>query len=98
MIELPRACGRADEIAESADFCSLGTNDLTQTPPVHLSHDDAEGKFLAHYIERGGAPRSVAFCHRLGLDYVSSTLHRVAITPLATAQLADGLMSVAVGG
>ena len=40
MIELPRACVRADEIAEHADFFSFGTNDLTQTA-LGLSRDDA---------------------------------------------------------
>ncbi len=112
MIELPRACIRADEIAEIADFCSFGTNDLTQTA-LGFSRDDAEGKFLSHYLEagilernpfevldrdgvgelmriavergrgakptlkmgicgeHGGEPRSVEFCHELGLDYVS---------------------------
>src|SRR6185436_5785399 len=112
MIELPRACIRADEIAEYADFFSFGTNDLTQTA-LGFSRDDAEGKFLTHYLndgvlernpfetldqsgvgdlmriaverghstrediklgicgEHGGEPESVAFCHRLGLAYVS---------------------------
>ena len=42
MIELPRACMRADEIAELADFFSFGTNDLTQTA-LGFSRDDAEG-------------------------------------------------------
>src|SRR5213592_2135197 len=42
MIELPRACVRADEIAEHADFFSFGTNDLTQTA-LGFSRDDAEG-------------------------------------------------------
>jgi pyruvate, orthophosphate dikinase len=50
MIELPRACVRADEIASEADFFSFGTNDLTQTA-LGLSRDDAEGSFLAHYLE-----------------------------------------------
>jgi pyruvate,orthophosphate dikinase len=45
MIELPRACIRADEIAGHADFFSFGTNDLTQTA-LGFSRDDAEGKFL----------------------------------------------------
>jgi pyruvate,orthophosphate dikinase len=49
MIELPRACIRADEIAEHADFFSFGTNDLTQTA-LGFSRDDAEGKFLTHYL------------------------------------------------
>ena len=51
MIELPRACVRADEIAEHADFFSFGTNDLTQTA-LGFSRDDAEGTFLARYLER----------------------------------------------
>jgi pyruvate,orthophosphate dikinase len=51
MIELPRACIRADEIAEHADFFSFGTNDLTQTA-LGLSRDDA-GRFLPHYLEVG---------------------------------------------
>ena len=50
MIELPRACVRADEIAAEADFFSFGTNDLTQTT-LGFSRDDAEGKFLTRYLE-----------------------------------------------
>lgn len=50
MIEVPRAALTADEIAEVADFFSFGTNDLTQTT-FGYSRDDAEGKFLHHYIE-----------------------------------------------
>ena len=49
MIELPRACIRADEIAAHADFFSFGTNDLTQTA-LGISRDDAEGRFLTHYL------------------------------------------------
>ena len=142
MIELPRACVRADEIAEHADFCSFGTNDLTQTA-LGFSRDDAEGKFLTYYLEHGvlernpfevldregvgdlmriavergrsvdpelklgicgehgGEPRSVAFCHEIGLDYVSCSPYRVPLARLAAAQaaLADaGVTSVAVGG
>jgi pyruvate,orthophosphate dikinase len=52
MIELPRACLRAGEIAEHADFFSFGTNDLTQTA-LGFSRDDAEGKFLTHYLATG---------------------------------------------
>jgi pyruvate,orthophosphate dikinase len=55
MIELPRAAVRADEIARHADFFSFGTNDLTQTT-LGLSRDDAEGKFLAFYVEEGLLP------------------------------------------
>jgi pyruvate,orthophosphate dikinase len=51
MIELPRAALTADSIAESADFFSFGTNDLTQTT-FGLSRDDA-GKFLPVYVEKG---------------------------------------------
>jgi pyruvate,orthophosphate dikinase len=129
MIELPRACIRADEIAEEADFFSFGTNDLTQTA-LGFSRDDAEGKFLTHYLEEGvleknpfetldvsgvgdlmrigvergratkpelklgicgehgGEPRSVAFCHELGLDYVSCSPYRVPVARLAAAQAA----------
>jgi pyruvate,orthophosphate dikinase len=142
MIELPRACVRADEIAAYADFCSFGTNDLTQTA-LGFSRDDAEGKFLTYYLEHGvlernpfevldregvgdlmriavergrgvkpdlkmgicgehgGEPRSVAFCHEIGLDYVSCSPYRVPLARLAAAQaaLADaGVVSVAVGG
>jgi pyruvate,orthophosphate dikinase len=50
MIEVPRAALTADEIAEQADFCSFGTNDLTQTT-LAFSRDDAEGAFLTHYLE-----------------------------------------------
>ncbi len=51
MIELPRACVVADQIAEHADFFSFGTNDLTQTT-FGLSRDDA-GRFLPTYIDSG---------------------------------------------
>jgi pyruvate,orthophosphate dikinase len=142
MIELPRACVCAAEIAETADFCSFGTNDLTQTA-LGFSRDDAEGKFLTYYLEHGilernpfevldqegvgelmriavergrsvkpdlklgicgehgGEPRSVAFCHSLGLDYVSCSPYRVPLARLAAAQAAlaeAGVMTVAVGG
>ncbi|MGH3667525.1 MAG: putative PEP-binding protein, partial [Acidimicrobiia bacterium] len=52
MIELPRACLRAGEIAETAEFFSFGTNDLTQMT-YGLSRDDAEGLFLRDYLEQG---------------------------------------------
>ncbi|MCX6819129.1 MAG: pyruvate, phosphate dikinase [Candidatus Aenigmarchaeota archaeon] len=52
MIELPRACIRAGEIAEHADFFSFGTNDLTQTA-LGYSRDDAEGKFFKQYLDQG---------------------------------------------
>ena len=142
MIEVPRACVRADEIAVHADFFSFGTNDLTQTT-LAFSRDDAEGKFLTHYLEEGvlrqnpfetldesgvgdlmtiaidraravkpdlklgicgehgGDPKSVAFCHRLGLDYVSCSPYRVPLARLAAAQAAlaeQGVETVAVGG
>ncbi|MEA2432729.1 MAG: pyruvate, orthophosphate dikinase [Actinomycetota bacterium] len=54
MIELPRACVTADEIAEHADFFSFGTNDLAQTA-FGFSRDDI-GKFLAMYEERKLVP------------------------------------------
>jgi pyruvate,orthophosphate dikinase len=49
MIEIPRACVTADEIAEHAQFFSFGTNDLTQTT-FGYSRDDAEAKFLHKYL------------------------------------------------
>ena len=52
MIETPRAAVTADEIAESADFFSFGTNDLTQMA-FAFSRDDAEGKFLMRYTQEG---------------------------------------------
>jgi pyruvate,orthophosphate dikinase len=142
MIELPRACIRADEIAEYADFFSFGTNDLTQTA-LGFSRDDAEGKFLTRYLEdgvlernpfetldqsgvgdlmqiavergrgtkedlklgicgeHGGEPDSVAFCHGLGLDYVSCSPYRVPLARLAAAQAAlkeSGVEAVSAGG
>jgi pyruvate,orthophosphate dikinase len=142
MIELPRACIRADEIAGHADFFSFGTNDLTQTA-LGFSRDDAEGKFLTTYLEddvlernpfevldeggvgdlmriavargrstkediklgicgeHGGEPRSVAFCHRIGLDYVSCSPYRVPLARLAAAQAAlveSGVEAAVAGG
>lgn len=55
MLELPRACIMAQEIATEADFFSFGTNDLTQTT-FGLSRDDA-GKFLPSYTARGIYPK-----------------------------------------
>ena len=124
MIELPRACVTADQIATAADFFSFGTNDLTQTT-FGISRDDC-GRFLPLYIEagilpgdpfvsidpgvgaliemavtrgrqarpelhlgicgeHGGEPASVAFCHDVGLDYVSCSPFRVPIARLAAA-------------
>jgi pyruvate,orthophosphate dikinase len=130
MIELPRAALRASEIAETAEFFSFGTNDLTQTA-FGISRDDA-ASFLATYTEKGifavdpfvsidregvgelvkigvergrkarpdlkvgicgehgGDPASVAFCHEIGLDYVSCSPFRVPIARLAAAQAALG--------
>jgi pyruvate,orthophosphate dikinase len=55
MIETPRAALTADQVAEYADFFSFGTNDLTQMT-YGFSRDDAEGKFLLDYVERGILP------------------------------------------
>ncbi len=128
MIEVPRAAVTADEIAQSADFFSFGTNDLTQMT-FGYSRDDINS-FLPDYIrhelleadpfqtldttgvgqlvemgvakgrganpslkvgicgEHGGDPKSVHFCHKVGLDYVSCSPFRVPIARLAAAQAA----------
>ncbi|WP_394812997.1 pyruvate, phosphate dikinase [Streptomyces boetiae] len=52
MIELPRAALTAGQIAESADFFSFGTNDLTQTV-WGFSRDDVEASFFGAYLEKG---------------------------------------------
>ena len=57
MIEVPRACTTAAEIAREADFFSFGTNDLTQTT-YGYSRDDAEAKFLRFYLQEGILPRN----------------------------------------
>ncbi len=130
MIELPRACLMAGDIAKTAEFFSFGTNDLTQTA-FGISRDDA-ASFLGTYVSRGiieidpfisvdrdgvgelvkigvqrgrktrpnlkmgicgehgGDPASVAFCHDVGLDYVSCSPYRVPIARLAAAQAALG--------
>ncbi len=132
MIEVPRAAITADRIAESAEFFSFGTNDLTQMG-FGFSRDDIGG-FVPDYVEKkilpvdpfqvldqegvgqlmktaiekgraarpklkigicgehGGEPSSVAFCHRIGMNYVSCSPFRVPIARLAAAQaaLADG--------
>ena len=51
MIELPRACVVAGELAEIAEFFSFGTNDLTQTT-YGYSRDDAERSFIPKYLEK----------------------------------------------
>lgn len=61
MIEIPRACLIADELAEQAQFFSFGTNDLTQMT-FGYSRDDAESKFLQKYVEGlewNGAPYKI---------------------------------------
>ena len=128
MVETPRACLRAGDIAQYSDFISFGTNDLTQMT-YGLSRDDA-GRFMGTYVsqhvyeedpfhildregvgelvltgsrrarqvrpaitlsicgEHGGNPESIAFCHGIGMDYVSCSPFRVPVARLATAQLA----------
>jgi pyruvate,orthophosphate dikinase len=51
MVELPRACVVADQLAESAEFFSFGTNDLTQTT-YGYSRDDAEASFIPKYLDQ----------------------------------------------
>jgi pyruvate, orthophosphate dikinase len=129
MIELPRAAITADQMAKYSEFFSFGTNDLTQTT-YGISRDDAEGKFLLEYVERGilednpfqvldpdgvgylvqigvergraarpelevgicgehgGDPKSIHFCHKVGLDYVSCSPFRVPVARLAAAHAA----------
>ena len=55
MIELPRACVVADQIAKEAEFFSFGTNDLTQTG-LGMSRDDY-GSFIRHYLENDLVPQ-----------------------------------------
>lgn len=57
MIEVPRAALTADQIVPYADFFSYGTNDLTQMT-YGYSRDDAEGKFLTHYVEHKMLPNN----------------------------------------
>ncbi len=84
MIELPRACLTADEIAAHAEFFSFGTNDLTQTT-YGFSRDDI-GSFLPDYLDRNilsgdpfqsldvnGVGKLVSMAVKLGRD-VNSTL------------------------
>jgi len=129
MIEVPRGALTADEIAKYAEFFSFGTNDLTQMT-FGYSRDDAEGKFLMAYVERGilpvnpfqvldragvgslmrtavekgrktrpdlkvgicgehgGDPESIAFCHEIGLKYVSCSPYRVPVARIAAAHAA----------
>ncbi|MDO4996539.1 MAG: pyruvate, phosphate dikinase [Bacilli bacterium] len=128
MIEIPRATLISDQIAQTAEFFSFGTNDLTQMT-YGFSRDDA-GKFLKDYYakgilehdpfasidqegvgklvdisvrraknvrpdidlgicgEHGGDPKSIDFCHRVGLTYVSCSPFRVPVARLAAAQAA----------
>ena len=63
MIELPRACLKAGEIAETAEFFSFGTNDLTQTT-FGISRDDA-ASFLGAYHGEGHSGRSIRSCRSI---------------------------------
>jgi len=55
MVELPRACASADQIAKEAEVFSFGTNDLTQTT-LGMSRDDY-GAFIAHYLDNDIVPK-----------------------------------------
>jgi pyruvate,orthophosphate dikinase len=57
MIEIPRACVTAAEVAKLAQFFSFGTNDLTQMT-FGYSRDDAERNFLVTYVEQGILPKN----------------------------------------
>jgi len=57
MVEVVRACLRAAELAEVAEFFSFGTNDLTQAT-FSFSREDAENKFLPQYVESGILPEN----------------------------------------
>jgi pyruvate,orthophosphate dikinase len=57
MIELPRACLRAGDLAGTAEFFSFGTNDLTQTT-LGFSRDDIEGRIVPDYVDDGILERS----------------------------------------
>jgi len=57
MVETPRAALRAAELAESAEFFSFGTNDLTQMT-FGFSRDDVEGRMMSAYLELGLLPRN----------------------------------------
>ena len=61
MIEVPRAALTADEIASEAEFFSFGSNDLTQMT-FAFSRDDAESKFLNHYVDTEILPRNPFNC------------------------------------
>ncbi|MEI2827213.1 MAG: putative PEP-binding protein [Dermatophilaceae bacterium] len=65
MMELPRACLTAGRIAESADFFSFGTNDLTQTT-WGFSRDDVEGSFFSDLPREGHLPGVAVRDHRRG--------------------------------
>lgn len=128
MIEVPRGAVTADKVAETAEFFSFWTNDLTQMT-LGFSRDDA-GSFIKEYVnknifekdpfqtldtegvgqlvqmaiekgrktrpdiklgicgEHGGDPMSIAFCHKVGLNYVSCSPFRVPIARLAAAHAA----------
>ena len=86
MIEIPRACLLANEIAEYADFFSFGTNDLTQMS-MGLSRDDSV-KFLDDYREKGiweGEPfysidtKAVTKLVEIGVKNGKSTKHNLQI-------------------
>ncbi|KMK66899.1 putative PEP-binding protein [Puniceibacterium sp. IMCC21224] len=74
MVETPRACLRADEIAQHAHFLSFGTNDLTQMT-YGLSRDDA-GRFMSDYVQQGVFPEDPF--HLLDVDGVGELL-RIAV-------------------
>ena len=89
MIELPRACVTAEEIAEVAEFFSFGTNDLTQTA-FGFSRDDI-GKFLGMYEERKLVPANpFVTIDRPGVGRLMSiATDALVLTPLSSVATAD---------
>ena len=129
MIEVVRACMRAESLAEESEYFSFGTTDLTQAA-FSFYCEDVENNFLPLYTqsmvlqnnpfevldekgvgklmelavkwgravkpdllvgicgEHGGHPAAIAFCDKIGLDYVSCSGPRVPVARIAAAHAA----------
>ena len=104
MIEIPRACVTADEVAKEADFFSYYEKNIYESDPFARLDQKGIGKLVETAVklgrsekptlklgvcgEHGGDPSSIEFFHKVGLDYVSCSPFRVPIARLAAAQAA----------